>query len=83
MVGKRKFYYDEKGYPRWRDTGELVHRTVAQNKVGGKIFAGMVVHHKDVNPHNFRRDNLVVMDKSSHSSLHAKKRRQKRSGSWF
>jgi len=69
-----KFYYDRKGYPRWADSGALVHRTVAENKVGGRVGEDRVVHHRDGNPHNFRRDNLVVMDRSDHSRLHAKKR---------
>lgn len=63
-----KFYYDEKGYPRWRDSGELVHRTVARPR------GNLVTHHKDGDPHNFRRDNLVNMSRSKHSSLHARRR---------
>ncbi len=74
MAFRRKFYYDEKGYPIWRDSDELVHRTVAAKKVGGSIFPGMVVHHKDGNPHNFRRDNLVVLSRAVHSGLHERKR---------
>ena len=75
MAFRRKFYYDEKGYPRWRDTRELVHRTVAAKKIGGKIYPGLVVHHKDGNPHNFRKDNLAIMKRSQHSGLHRRKRR--------
>ena len=63
-----KFYYDNKGYPRWRDSDELVHRTVSKPK------GDQVVHHKDENPMNFRKSNLVNMDRSSHSTLHVKKR---------
>ena len=64
-----KFYYDKKGYPRWRDSGLLVHRTVAKPK------GNQVVHHKDGNPKNFRKPNLKNMSRSVHSTLHAKKRR--------
>jgi hypothetical protein len=67
-----KFYYDKKGYPRWRDSDKLVHRTVAKPK------PGQVTHHIDGNPKNFRRNNLENMSRSEHSTLHAKKRR-----SWF
>lgn len=74
MAFRRKFYYDDNGYPRWRDTNELVHRTVAAKRVGGKIFPSMVVHHKDGNPHNFRTDNLVILTRRQHSGLHRKKR---------
>ncbi len=73
------FYYDEKGYPRWKNTKKLVHRTVAENKVGGKIFKGMVVHHRDGNKKNFRKSNLVIMGRSNHSRLHIRKRKS----SWW
>lgn len=63
-------YYDSKGYPRWKNTGILVHRTVAENKVGGIIFPGMVVHHIDGNKANFRKSNLWIMSRSAHSKLH-------------
>lgn len=68
------FYTDKKGYPRDRETGELIHRRVAANKVGGHIFSGFVVHHKDGNKGNFRRSNLQVMPRASHSRLHARNR---------
>jgi hypothetical protein len=68
-------YKDKNGYPRWSDSGGLVHRTVASNMIGGSIGKGRVVHHKDGDKSNFRRSNLSVMSRSSHSSLHAKKRR--------
>jgi hypothetical protein len=66
-----KFYYDEKGYPRWRDSGKLVHRTVAKPK------GDEVTHHKDGNPKNFRKSNLKNMSRSAHSRLHARKRTRK------
>jgi hypothetical protein len=59
-----KFYYDEKDYPRWRDSGRLVHRDVAGAE------RNEVVHHVDGNPHNFRRNNLEPMSRSEHSRLH-------------
>ncbi len=68
-----KFYYDKKGYPRWRDSDELVHRTVSKPK------GDDVVHHKDSNKKNFRKSNLENMDRSEHSSLHAKKKKK----SWW
>ncbi|MBT7238289.1 hypothetical protein HN865_05580 [Candidatus Woesearchaeota archaeon] len=68
-----KFYYDKKGYPRWRDSDELVHRTVSKPK-GDKV-----VHHKDGNTKNFRKSNLKNMSRSSHSRLHAKKKKS----SWW
>jgi len=68
-------YKDKKGYPRWSDSGKLVHRTVASNIIGGPIGQGRVVHHKDGDKSNFRKSNLTVMSRSAHSSLHTKKRR--------
>lgn len=69
-----KWYKDSKGYPRFSDSDKLVHRWVAEKKVGGRIGEGRVVHHKDENKSNYSRSNLQVMDKDDHSSHHAKKR---------
>lgn len=68
-----KFYKDKKGYPRWKDSKKLVHRTVAKPK------GDQVTHHKDGNKGNFRKSNLKNMSRSEHSRLHARKRRK----SWF
>jgi len=64
-------FIDENGYPRWKDSKGLVHRTVAANMVGGWIFPGMVVHHIDGNKRNFRKNNLWIMSRSAHARLHA------------
>ena len=63
-------FIDSKGYPRFRDSGKLVHRAVAVNKLGGKIYSGYEVHHIDGNKLNFRPSNLKVMSKSQHARLH-------------
>ena len=70
------WFKDEKGYPRYKKSKKLVHRAVASKKIGGSIGKRRVVHHKDGNKMNFRRDNLQVMSKSRHSKLHAAKRRR-------
>jgi hypothetical protein len=70
-------YIDKKGYPRWKNTGILVHRTVAANKVGGRIFPGLIVHHIDGNKRNFRKTNLWIMTRSEHATLHWHQRFQK------
>ncbi|MHA1267544.1 MAG: HNH endonuclease [Candidatus Helarchaeota archaeon] len=75
---KKKIYIDKKGYPRYSDTGELVHRKVASKKVGGPIYRDRVVHHIDGNKKNFRRKNLQIMERSAHLKLEAKKRKKKR-----
>jgi len=69
------FYIDKKGYPRWKVNRRLVHRTVAANKVGGKIFSGMVVHHIDGNKRNFRKRNLWIMSRRAHARYHALNRK--------
>ena len=71
----RKFFYDKKGYPRWRNTHRLVHRTIMNKFFGGKIPQDIVVHHKDSNKKNFRFKNLQFMTRSEHARLHARKRR--------
>ena len=63
-----KFYYDDEGYPRWRDSDRLVHRDVAKPR------EDQVTHHKDGNPSNFRRSNLTNMSRSEHSRVHAWRR---------
>ncbi len=68
-------YKDKKGYKRSKHDGELVHRKVAANKIGRSLRNDEVVHHKDGDKTNFRKNNLAVMSRSAHSSLHAKKRR--------
>lgn len=73
-----KTYIDRKGYKRYSNSGKSVHRHVAKRKLGGKIWKGYVVHHKDGNKRNNRRNNLQVMKRSSHSRLHAKRRKR-----WF
>lgn len=70
----RRFFIDKKGYPRWRNSNVLVHRTVAAKKVGGSIFSNCVVHHKDGNKRNFHSNNLVVMSRSRHAGLHSRAR---------
>ena len=69
-------FKDKKGYPRYDDSGKLVHRAVASNKVGGPIGKDRVVHHIDGNKSNFRKNNLTVMTRSEHSTLHAKKKKK-------
>jgi hypothetical protein len=70
------FYIDLKGYPRWKNSNLLVHRTVAKNMVGGFIYPGYVVHHLDGDKTNFRKWNLWIMTRSAHSRYHALERRK-------
>ena len=67
-------FKDKKGYKRFSNSGKAVHRHVAEKKLGGSIWPGRVVHHKDSNKLNNKRGNLQVMTRRAHSKLHAKKR---------
>lgn len=66
------FFKDNKGYPRDSRDGGLVHRKVAENKIGRPLREHEVVHHKDGDKSNFRRSNLRVTSRSYHSKLHKK-----------
>ncbi len=66
------FFKDNKGYPRSKSTGKLIHRSVAEKKIGRPLREHEVVHHKDGNKENFRGSNLRVTSRSHHSKLHAK-----------
>jgi hypothetical protein len=66
------------GYRQYRKSDgswEYTHRTAAAKKLGGIIFKGFVVHHKDGNKQNNRWWNLWVMPRDKHTSLHLYKRR--------
>lgn len=65
-------YIDENGYPRFKDSGKAVHTAVAENKIGRKIRDHEVVHHKDGDKTNFRKENLRVTSRSHHSKIHSK-----------
>ncbi len=65
-----KTYLDGRGYPRYSDTGELVHRKVMEKKLGRRLRMNEVVHHLDEDKVNFRPNNLVVMTYKEHYKLH-------------
>ena len=67
---KRTFHYNKSGYPISNSTGKSIHRQVASKKIGRPIRRNEEVHHKDHNPKNFRRSNLVVMKKRTHRKGH-------------
>ncbi len=73
----RKTYTNAEGYQVYKDSGVPVHKRVAEKKVGGPIYEGRVVHHKDGNKRNNHPANLQVMDRSDHSRLEARKRRKR------
>ncbi len=69
------FRRNNSGYKVFKENGKTqsVHKRVAEKKVGGKIYPGYEVHHKDGNKNNNRPSNLAVLKKSSHKNIHAKK----------
>jgi hypothetical protein len=71
------FKTNKSGYKTFKDsdgTTHSVHKRVAEKKVGGKIYKGYEVHHKDGNKTNNRPSNLSVIKKSAHRRLHGKKK---------
>jgi len=70
-----KFRRNKSGYKVFEERGKIqsVHKRVAEKKVGGKIYPGYEVHHKDGNKNNNRPSTLAVLKKSVHKKIHAKK----------
>ncbi len=52
--------------------GRSVHVVAMEQKIGRKLFSNEVVHHKDSNKQNNVIENLQLMTKAEHSSIHAK-----------
>ncbi len=57
----QKTYLDENGYYRFTDSDRLVHRWVAEKKIGRRLYPGEVVHHKDGDKRDNSESNLEVM----------------------
>lgn len=64
-------YIDQNGYPRFKNSGKPVHRVVAENKIGRELREYEVVHHKDRDKTNFRKENLRFTSRSHHSKMHS------------
>lgn len=54
-------------------TQTTVSRKIVENKLGRELSEELVVHHIDGNKSNNNEDNLEIMTRRKHSSLHAKK----------
>jgi hypothetical protein len=68
-----KTYTDNNGYERFRDSGNLVHRWVAEKYIlGRKLGRKEVVHHKDRNKQNNHPSNLHIFpNQREHDEAHA------------
>lgn len=66
---------NKSGYQVFREGGkwQSVHKRVAEKKVGGSIYPGYEVHHKDRDKNNNRPSNLAVITKFLHRKIHSKK----------
>jgi len=64
-------YTDNRGYRRKKITHQLVHRQVAEEKLGRKLRPGEVVHHKDRDKTNNHPGNLwVFKNQEAHDRVH-------------
>ena len=54
---------------------QSVHKRVAEKKLGGSIWSGYEVHHRDENKSNNRPSNLSVIKRSTHRKIHARKKK--------
>ncbi len=64
-------YTDNKGYNRFKDSNKLVHRSVAEKKLGQKLKPGQVVHHINRNKTDNSYKNLQVLkNQEEHDKIH-------------
>ena len=76
--GPLKTRVNGSGYQQFKDpttgTWTSTHRRVAEKMVGGRIFPGREVHHKDGDKTNNRPSNLVIVSKVEHRLIHRTKK---------
>ncbi|MHA2387016.1 MAG: HNH endonuclease [Candidatus Thorarchaeota archaeon] len=70
----KKTYRDSNGYLRFKDSGKLVHRWVAEKKLGRRLRSSEVVHHRNKIRSDNRSKNLQVFSsRARHRAHHIKK----------
>ena len=68
-----KTYTNANGYRVYKDSGQLVHRHIAELKLGRPLQSGEVVHHINRNKQDNRPSNLYVFhEQQAHWSAHKK-----------
>ena len=78
---KNLTYIGKDGYKRFTDSEKIVHRHVAEMKLGRKLKPGEEVHHRNRKKEDNRRSNLWVFpSRKAHTNTH--KRDKKRTGKW-
>jgi len=78
---KSKVYEDKRGYLRFRNSGKPVHRWVLEKVFGHKLSPGTVVHHKNRDKTDNRRENLRALpNQKKHDAMHRENKR--RFGRW-
>jgi hypothetical protein len=64
-------YIDQKGYRRFKDTDRLVHRYLAEKRMGRKLHPEEVVHHRNRNKLDNSEENLQVLEnQEEHDKIH-------------
>jgi hypothetical protein len=73
----KKTYKDKNGYLRFKDSGRLVHRWIAWNKIYkpnrenySLRFGNYDVHHIDGNKFNNDSSNLQILTREEHEKIH-------------
>ncbi|MEM4257010.1 MAG: HNH endonuclease [Candidatus Diapherotrites archaeon] len=74
-------YIDENGYRRFSDSGKLVHRWAAEQRVGSRLYPNQRVHHINRNKLDNRPSNLWVFN-SQREHTRAHMRDKRRFGFW-
>lgn len=69
VVGDAKFGTGTSGWYLKR-CGRHIHRTIMEEHIGRRLLSSEIVHHIDGNAHNNSIENLKLMSRAEHMSLH-------------